>query len=144
MASCSTTSTACPDDRRQLGPAGDPVRRAGSGARGGSHRRGVLGEPVGGQLRRGRGTGRPGQSPIASDAFDDLIREARVIIEPVTAEQALLARHAYRTYGHGSGSPARLNLGDCFAYALAKAAGEPLLFKGDAFGHTDVEVAALR
>ena len=48
-----------------------------------------------------------------------------------------LARRAYRTYGRGSGSPARLNLGDCFAYALAKATGEPLLFKGDDFGHTD-------
>ena len=61
-----------------------------------------------------------GRSP-ASDAFDDLIREARVTIEPVTAEQAHLARRAYRTYGRGSGDPARLNLGDCFAYALAKA-----------------------
>ena len=85
-----------------------------------------------------------GRNPIASDAFDDLIREARVTIEPVTTEQAHLARRAYRTYGRGSASPARLNLGDCFAYALAKASGEPLLFKGDDFGHTDVEVAALR
>ena len=84
-----------------------------------------------------------GHSPIASDAFDDLIREARVTIEPVTAEQAHLARRAYRTYGRGSGSPARLNLGDCFAYALAKVTGEPLLFKGDDFGHTDVEPAAI-
>ena len=85
-----------------------------------------------------------GRSPTASDAFDDLIREARVTIEPVTVEQALLARRAYRTYGRGSGSPARLNLGDCFAYALAKAVGEPLLFKGSDFGHTDVGVAAIR
>ncbi len=85
-----------------------------------------------------------GQSPIASDAFDDLIREARVTIEPVTAEQAHLARRAYITYGCGSGSPACLNLGDWFAYALAKATGEPLLCKGDDIGHTDVEVAALR
>jgi ribonuclease VapC len=80
-----------------------------------------------------------GHNPIASDAFDDLIREARVTIEPVTAEQAHLARRTYRTYGRGSGSPARLNLGDCFAYALAKVTGEPLLFKGDDFGHTDIE-----
>ena len=85
-----------------------------------------------------------GRSPAASDAFDDLIREARVTIEPVTVEQAHLARRAYRTYGRGSGSPARLNLGDCFAYALATAAGEPLLFKGNDFGHTDVEVVALQ
>jgi ribonuclease VapC len=84
-----------------------------------------------------------GHNPIASDAFDDLIREARVTIEPVTAEQAHLARRAYRTYGRGSGSPARLNLGDCFAYALATVTGEPLLFKGDDFGHTEVESATL-
>jgi ribonuclease VapC len=82
-----------------------------------------------------------GRNPIASDAFDDLIKEARITIEPVTAEQAYLARRAYRAYSRGSGSPARLNLGDCFAYALAKATGEPLLFKGDDFGHTDVEPA---
>ena len=85
-----------------------------------------------------------GGNPVASDAFDDLVREAAIAIEPVTVEQALLARRAYRTYGRGSGSPARLNLGDCFAYALATAAGEPLLFKGNDFGHTDVEVAALQ
>ena len=82
-----------------------------------------------------------GRSPIASDAFDDLVREAGITIEPVTPEQAHLARRAYRAFGRGSGSPARLNLGDCFAYALAKATGEPLLFKGDDFGHTDIEPA---
>jgi ribonuclease VapC len=82
-----------------------------------------------------------GGNPIASDAFDDLIREAGIGVEPVTAEQAHLACRAYRAYGRGSGSPARLNLGDCFAYALAKATGEPLLFKGDDFGHTDLEPA---
>ena len=54
---------------------------------------------------------------------------------------ARLARRAYRAYGRGTGHPARLNLGDCFAYALAKATGEPLLFKGDDFIHTDVEPA---
>lgn len=82
-----------------------------------------------------------GGNPIASDAFDDLIKEAGIIVESVTAEQAHLARRAYRTYGRGSGSPARLNLSDCFAYALAKATGEPLLFKGDGFPHTDIEPA---
>ena len=59
----------------------------------------------------------------------------------MTAGQARLARRAYRTYGRDSGSPARLNLGDCFAYALAKAASEPLLFKGEDFPHTDIEPA---
>ena len=62
-----------------------------------------------------------GGNPIASDAFDDLVREAAIAVEPVTVEQAHLARRAYRTYGRGSGSPARLNFGDRFAYALAKA-----------------------
>lgn len=49
-----------------------------------------------------------------------------------------LAREAYRRYGKGSGHPARLDLGDCFAYALAIDTGEPLLYKADHFGHTDV------
>lgn len=76
---------------------------------------------------------------IASRRLDDLLREARVAIEPVTAEQARIAREAYRDFGKGSGHPAQLNLGDCFAYALAKATGEPLLFKGRDFGHTDIK-----
>ena len=63
-------------------------------------------------------------------------------IEPVTSEQAALAREAYRTFGQGTGHPARLNFGDCFAYALAKAMGEPLLFKGEDFAATDVAIAA--
>jgi ribonuclease VapC len=56
-------------------------------------------------------------------------------------DQAHIARAAYRDFGKGSGHPARLNFGDCFAYALAKATDEPLLFKGDDFIHTDVEPA---
>ena len=52
--------------------------------------------------------------------------------------QARIAREAYRDFGKGSGHPAKLNFGDCFAYALAKTTGEPLLFKGDDFIHTDV------
>jgi ribonuclease VapC len=76
--------------------------------------------------------------PIASRRFDEFFREANISIEPVTLEQARLAREAYRDFGKGSGHPAKLNFGDCFAYALAKATGEPLLFKGDDFVHTDV------
>jgi ribonuclease VapC len=76
--------------------------------------------------------------PIASRRFDELIREARLVVEPVTEAQARIAREAYRDFGKGSGHPAKLNFGDCFAYALAKAAGEPLLFKGHDFGHTDI------
>lgn len=81
------------------------------------------------------------RDPIASRRFDDLLREARIMIEPVTEVQARIAREAYRDFGRGTGHPARLNFGDCFAYALAKAINEPLLFKGDDFTHTDVTPA---
>jgi ribonuclease VapC len=73
------------------------------------------------------------RDPIASRRFDDLLREAGISIEPVTEEHAKIAREAYRDFGRGSGHAARLNFGDCFAYALAKTTGEPLLFKGDDF-----------
>jgi ribonuclease VapC len=78
------------------------------------------------------------RDPIASRRFDDLVKEAQIVIEPVTEAQARIAREAYRDFGEGSGHPAKLNFGDCFAYALAKAFGEPLLFKGDDFRRTDV------
>lgn len=78
------------------------------------------------------------RDPIASRRFDDLLAEAQVSVEPVTARQAIIAREAYRDFGKGSGHPAKLNLGDCFAYALAKELKEPLLFKGGDFTHTDV------
>ena len=78
------------------------------------------------------------RDPIASRRFDDLMKEAQIIIEPVTEAQARIAREAYRDFGKGSGHPARLNFGDCFAYALAKITGEPLLFKGDDFSQTDI------
>ena len=55
-------------------------------------------------------------------------------------EQAQFARDAWRHFGKGR-SPARLNFGDCFAYALAKTSGEPLLFKGRDFAQTDIEAA---
>lgn len=81
------------------------------------------------------------RDPVASRRLDELIREANLVMEPVTEEQASMAREAYRDFGRGSGHPARLNLGDCFSYALAKDLGEPLLFKGDDFTHTDIEAA---
>jgi ribonuclease VapC len=81
------------------------------------------------------------RDPIASRRFDDLVREASFVIEPVTEAQARIARDAYRDFGKGSGHPAQLNFGDCFAYALARAAGEPLLFKGTDFSHTDIAPA---
>jgi ribonuclease VapC len=69
--------------------------------------------------------------------LDNFVQESRAIIEAVTEEQALLARQGYSDYGKGR-HPAGLNFGDCFSYALAKATGEPLLFKGDDFSKTDV------
>ena len=81
------------------------------------------------------------RDPVASRLVDDLIATAGIVIEPVTADQARIAREAYRDFGKGSGHPAGLNFGDCFAYALAKAFGEPLLFKGDDFSQTDVTAA---
>jgi len=78
------------------------------------------------------------RDPVASRKFDELLREARFVIEPVTESQARIAREAYRDFGKGSGHAARLNFGDCFAYALAKDSAEPLLFKGSDFKRTDL------
>lgn len=70
--------------------------------------------------------------------LDELITALEITIEPVTEHQGEIARRAYQRYGRGSGSPARLNYGDCFSYALSVTAGEPLLFVGDDFTHTDI------
>lgn len=78
---------------------------------------------------------------LLSNLLDSFLGQSLIIIEPVTVEQCRLAREAYRDYGKGR-HRAGLNFGDCFAYALAKAKGEPLLFKGDDFKKTDVEAAA--
>jgi ribonuclease VapC len=83
------------------------------------------------------------RSPALSRRFDALLREAAVEIEPVTARQAELAREAYRAFGRGSGHPAHLNFGDCFAYALAMERDEALLFKGNDFASTDVRRAGV-
>jgi ribonuclease VapC len=79
--------------------------------------------------------------PEISRALDDLITNAQIAIEPVTAEQAQIARQAYRDYGRGSGHPANLNFGDCFSYALARATREQILFTGGNFNHTDLRSA---
>lgn len=79
-----------------------------------------------------------GGTPELSSAIDPLLDKLGVHLVSVEPEQAHLAREAYRRYGKGN-HEAKLNLGDCFAYALAKARGEPLLFKGDDFRQTDVE-----
>ena len=80
------------------------------------------------------------RNPLLSSSLDSFLRRASITIEPVTVEQARIAREAYRDYGRGR-HRAGLNFGDCFAYALAKEKGEPLLFKGGDFRKTDVEVA---
>lgn len=69
-----------------------------------------------------------------------LVETLGLKIEPVTIEHAEIARTAYREFGKGN-HPARLNFGDCFTYALAKASGEPLLFKGNDFAQTDIIAA---
>jgi ribonuclease VapC len=84
------------------------------------------------------------RDPVASRRFDELIQAADLHVEPVTRDQAKVAREAYRDFGKGSGHKAGLNFGDCFAYALAKTTGEPLLFKGNDFTHTDVTPARPR
>lgn len=81
------------------------------------------------------------RDPILSRRLDDLMTAAEISIEPVTESQARIARQAYRDYGRGSGHPAGLDFGDCFAYALARERGEPLLFKGDDFSRTDIAPA---
>lgn len=86
-------------------------------------------------LRVDRGT-----MPDMADRLEPLLGRLGIGIATVGPEQAYLARDAFRRYGKGN-HPAKLNLGDCFAYALAKARQEPLLFKGDDFRQTDIEAA---
>jgi ribonuclease VapC len=73
--------------------------------------------------------------------LDLLLAKLRIEILPFTARQAEIARKAFRRYGRGR-HDAKLNFGDCFAYAVAKDESAPLLFKGDDFGQTDVMVAS--
>jgi ribonuclease VapC len=81
---------------------------------------------------------------VLSAKLDQLIEDMNIVIEPVTVAQAKIARQAYRDYGKGSGHPAGLNFGDCLSYALARDKREPMLWKGDDFGHTDLRPAVER
>lgn len=81
------------------------------------------------------------RDPVRSARFDAIIDALSPEVVPLTAEQAAIARQAYRDYGRGSGHPARLNLGDCFSYALAKHRREPLLYIGDDLARTDLRSA---
>ena len=82
------------------------------------------------EARRGEAAGRE---------FDLFVFRANLQVVPVDGEQVEIARSAWRKYGKGR-HPAALNLGDCFAYALAKSSGESRLAKGTDFGATDIEV----
>ena len=75
-----------------------------------------------------------------AELLRDMLFELGLVVEPVTASEAWLAGDAYQRFGKGR-HRARLNLGDCFSYALAKSLDLPLLFKGDDFRHTDVRPA---
>lgn len=77
------------------------------------------------------------KGPRAEGMVERFVDDGEVEFVPVTPEQSRLACRAFRSYGRGR-HPAGLNLGDCFAYALAKATGEPLLYKGDDFARTDL------
>ena len=79
--------------------------------------------------------------PVVSRSLDELLAEGKFVVEPVTEHQARLARQAYADFGKGSGHPAGLNFGDCLSYALALDTREPLLWKGDDFGHTGIASA---
>jgi ribonuclease VapC len=80
------------------------------------------------ETRRGESAGRE---------LDLLLHRADVRLVPVDADHVALARSAWRRFGKGR-HPAALNFGDCFTYALAAASGEPILFKGEDFSHTDL------
>jgi ribonuclease VapC len=85
-------------------------------------------------------TGRQGAPGLAD--LDRMVARARIEVTPVQLLHAQLAREAFDRFGRGR-HPAKLNCGDCFAYALAKATGEPLLFKGDDFGRTDIRTVTV-
>lgn len=78
--------------------------------------------------------------PLATSTLESILGVLQVELAPFTVHQAQIAREAYQRFGRGSGHPARLNMGDCFAYALARDSGEPLLFKGVDFALSDIEL----
>ena len=82
-----------------------------------------------------------GPDPEGIELLRKLVDLAEIEIVAMTKEEADVGMEAHRLFGRGSGHPAKLNFGDCFAYALAKTRKLPLLFKGDDFVHTDVEPA---
>ena len=78
----------------------------------------------------------------AEEDVRELLEVAGVELVPITAKEAETALSAFSRYGKGRGHPAQLNLGDCFAYAVAKNHRRALLFKGDDFDKTDIRSAS--
>ena len=76
--------------------------------------------------------------PHLKEAAVHLLGSGSIALAPLSVTQANIASDAYAMFGRGTGHPANLNFGDCFAYALAIETGRPLLFKGNDFIHTDV------
>lgn len=81
------------------------------------------------------------KDPVAGRQLDAFLARGGIGFAVFTEAQARIARAAYRDFGRGSEHPARLNFGDCVAYALAIETRQPLLFKGNDFTHTDVRDA---
>lgn len=81
------------------------------------------------------------RNPVMSRRLDELLESLDASVVPVNEAQARIARQAYRDFGKGSGHRAQLNFGDCFAYALAAEADEPLLYKGDDFTYAGARSA---
>jgi ribonuclease VapC len=81
---------------------------------------------------------RPGDAEDIADDLRFFLARAKITVEPITEEVGYAAAEVQSRYGKGSGHPARLNLGDCFAYAMAKQHKVPLLYKGDDFSLTDL------
>jgi len=77
----------------------------------------------------------------ASESVADFLTAAEIVVEPIEASHGRLALAAHERYGKGRGHPAGLNMGDCFAYAMASSLGAALLCKGDDFVHTDIAIA---
>ncbi len=78
---------------------------------------------------------------VGEVALDALLQRLAIDVMPMSVEAAAKARNAYQRYGKGIGSPGVLDFGDCLSYGIAMAAGEPLLFKGEDFTPTDVQIA---
>lgn len=83
-----------------------------------------------------RTSGRTPQDVLS--VLEEFVRRTRIDVVPIDLSMMVRAVSAYQTYGKTSGHPARLNMGDCFAYAAARELGVPLLYKGDDFVHTDL------